>query len=383
MSRLRQTKKFLNDNGIKRNAFLVYLGYYPFRLKYKIGLLTYLENNLFDKKQDHEQFFNHLHTYIHSWKHLKKIQKQRFSKIWFFFHKIHYFFCKFLYPGLDAMDYFRYKFYRLPHSKRKTFITERKSGKLNDHFNPHNELTTDAYTSLDDKSKFNVLFSEFIHRDWIDSFSSIDEQVQFCLKHQPVFFKPISSGAGNGVEKLSFQNKNDAKDFFERHKNFMYIIEEAIQQNKTISLLNPSSINTIRINTLLHNGEVHIICAAMRFGKENSDVDNYSLGNFVASLDIESGKINSHAVNQNLEQIKRVSLTGTDIIGLQIPCWEEIKSLVKKAHVKIPQLKYIGWDVAINDKNEPLLVEGNTYAGVELQQHPSLDGKKYLYKKYW
>ena len=383
MNKLRQTKKFLKDNSINRNAFFVYLGYYPFRLKFKIGLSIYLENNLFDKKEDHDQFFNHLHTYIHSWKHLKKIQKQKFSKKWFFFHKIHYFFCKFLYPGLDAMDYFRYEFYRLPHLKRKAFITEGKSGKLNDHFNPFNDSTKSAYASLDDKSKFNVLFSEFIHRAWIDSTFSIDDQVRFCLNHQAVFFKPISSGAGNGVKKLIFQDKDNAKEFFEKRKNSMYILEEGIQQNKTISLLNSSSINTIRINTLMHNGEVKIMCAAMRFGKENSNVDNYSLGNFVASIDIENGKINSHAVNQSLEQIKHVSFTNTDILGFQIPCWEEIKSLVKKAHNKIPQLKYIGWDVAINDKNEPLLVEGNTFAGVELQQHPSLDGKKYLYKKYW
>lgn len=383
MSKLSQTKIFLEDNNIRKSAFLVCLRYYSFRLKYKIGLLVYLENKLYDRKIDHTEFYNHLHSYIHSWKYLKSIKVYGFSKKWFFFHKIHYIFCKFLYPGLDASDYFRYEFYCLPHLKRKTFITEGKVGKLNAHFNPLNETTKSAYSLLDNKAKFNKHFSEWIHREWIDSANSIDELVSFCLQKKVVFYKPLESAAGSGVEKIIFKDEKSAKSFVLNHKNLNYILEEIVVQNKTMSLLNQTSINTIRINSIEYNGQIIITSAAIRFGKESSNVDNYSVGNYVASIDINTGKINSHAVNQKCEQIEKVSSTNTTLLGFQIPKWSEIKELVVKAHKKISNLRYIGWDIAINDKNEPLLIEGNTYAGAELQQHPSLEGKKYLYKKYW
>ena len=55
--------------------------------------------------------------------------------------------------------------------------------------------------------------------------------------------------------------------------------------------------------------------------------------------------------------------------------------LVKKLHLEIPQVRYIGWDIAFTN-NGPELVEGNEYPGYGLLQFYKLyDGKKTGHKK--
>ena len=51
------------------------------------------------------------------------------------------------------------------------------------------------------------------------------------------------------------------------------------------------------------------------------------------------------------------------ILNFQVPQFEEAKKLVLEAAKEIPEIKYIGWDVAISDKG-PCIIEGNSYPGV-------------------
>ena len=44
--------------------------------------------------------------------------------------------------------------------------------------------------------------------------------------------------------------------------------------------------------------------------------------------------------------------------GFRIPYWNEVRELVKNVHAKLPDIRSIGWDVAITP-NGPVLIEGN------------------------
>ena len=66
------------------------------------------------------------------------------------------------------------------------------------------------------------------------------------------------------------------------------------------------------------------------------------------------------------------------ILGFQVPCWEEIKALVKEAALVTPQLRYMVWDVALTPDG-PVIIEGNSLGGLTLQQFPRRMGKRYLY----
>ena len=72
--------------------------------------------------------------------------------------------------------------------------------------------------------------------------------------------------------------------------------------------------------------------------------------------------------------------TGITFKGFQYPCWDKVISVVKEMAKLIPQMRHIGWDIAINYKGEAILIEinGNRPA-VDLQQSPDNTGRRYLY----
>jgi len=53
--------------------------------------------------------------------------------------------------------------------------------------------------------------------------------------------------------------------------------------------------------------------------------------------------------------------TGIQIIGAQIPKWEELLALVEELVKIIPEQKYVGWDLALTT-NGWCMIEGNDRA---------------------
>lgn len=383
MNIIKTIKKYKKENKIKRSTLGMLIDYFVFRLKYHIGIYDYLNNSLFDKKIDHSNYYNNLHTYIHKWRNCVKYYAKEKKRSWIFFHHIEYLFFKVLYPGLDAMDYLRYEFYSLPHKKRKAFITEGFLKKMNNHFNPKNSITNDYYNVLDNKIRFNSFFNDFIKRNWISSKEDYSHFFDFCNSNKTLFLKPASGGGGSGIEKVTINSESEIEEVFNRINNKDFILEEPIIQSDELNRLNRSSVNTIRVYTVIYNNDVVVIGATLRIGNGKGVTDNYSSGNYAANIDIEKGMVDSTAVSQFGERILHHPVSKVPIAGFKIPNWNLVIEAAKSAHLKIKQLRYIGWDVAIDKNNVPLLVEGNTFAGVELQQHPLLIGKKYIYKKYW
>ena len=62
--------------------------------------------------------------------------------------------------------------------------------------------------------------------------------------------------------------------------------------------------------------------------------------------------------------------------------WKEIIETVKQAAYVVPEVKYVGWDLAIGKNNEIIMIEGNDNAARDVQQMPDQKGKWLLYKPY-
>ena len=50
---------------------------------------------------------------------------------------------------------------------------------------------------------------------------------------------------------------------------------------------------------------------------------------------------------------------GMELIGWQVPCWQEAVDLVKQLAMVVPSNRYAGWDIALTDKGW-CMVEGNS-----------------------
>ena len=74
--------------------------------------------------------------------------------------------------------------------------------------------------------------------------------------------------------------------------------------------------------------------------------------------------------------------TGITFIGYQIPMLPEAIALAKKAAMVIPQMRHVGWDIAITPDG-PVIVEGNEHPGTDLcQLAPHYPEKRGLWPYY-
>ena len=64
--------------------------------------------------------------------------------------------------------------------------------------------------------------------------------------------------------------------------------------------------------------------------------------------------------------------------------WEEVLTMLEKAAARVPQIGYVGWDVAITEY-EPVIIEGNNdggYVGYQLAELSNGCGLKEVYQKF-
>lgn len=68
--------------------------------------------------------------------------------------------------------------------------------------------------------------------------------------------------------------------------------------------------------------------------------------------------------------------SGMRFKGTKIPFWNEVLELVNHLGRLIPEVGYVGWDIAITETG-PIVIEGNTTPGYTYFQIPELlkDGK--------
>ena len=292
--------------------------------------------------------------------------------------------------GAGYVDYDVIGFYKLNHAQRKTMLTRGINNKFVKQLN-----NKEYWHIFDNKNEFNTTFAKFVTRDWIYPVSENKEAVMKWLeKHEDFFAKPNNGQCGKGIEKINVQSldiflkeKLKGNSYFQKENNKMKsevnanldelykylvenkleLLEEPIKQHEKMNELNPSSVNTIRIVTVMNEkSEVTILAAFSRIGN-GKHVDNFNSGGMTAKIDINTGKILEEAVNKKGEIFEKHPVTGSIIKGFQIPNWNEAKNMVKEAAKLSPNVRYIGWDVAITIDGVTL-VEGNQFPGHDIYQ---------------
>ena len=274
--------------------------------------------------------------------------------------------------GAGYVDYDVIGFYKLSSKQRKTMLTRGINNKF------VKKLNEKEYWHLfNNKNEFNDMFNEFLKRDYIYPISDKkDETIEWMKKHRVFFAKPNDGQCGKNIEKIKVEDyQEDYEKLYQYlNDNKLFLLEEPIIQCEEMNKLNSSSVNTVRMVTVMNEkGEVTIIATFSRIGN-GKVVDNFNSGGMTARIDVESGKIIEDAVNKNGELFEKHPLTGTKIKGFQIPNWNEAKEMVKNAAKKSKHVRYVGWDVGLS-VNGPVLVEGNQFPGHDIYQVAEKIGK--------
>lgn len=265
--------------------------------------------------------------------------------------------------GAGYTDYYSFGMYDMNTKQRETVLTRGKNNSYVAMFNPK-----EYWHIFDNKNEFNEKFEKYLKRAWIYlENTSFDEFKKFIEPFSEVIAKPNNDSGGHGIEKIIVKDYESLEELYEYlMKKKLYLLEEIVVQHKELSAINPSSVNTIRIITLLHNNKVNFITAFLRIGNKNSFVDNTSSGGMLTMIDINRGVTLYPACDGNMNIYEFHPSTDKKIKDIKIPYFKETKNLIKELAIIVKDVKYIAWDIAITDDG-PVVIEGNPYPGYYYQ----------------
>lgn len=151
------------------------------------------------------------------------------------------------------------------------------------------------------------------------------------------------------------------------------VVQEGIRQNSVMATLNPSSVNTLRLLSLLKkDGSVKIYSVIVRMGIGEAKVDNASSGGITCGV-LPDGHLKPIAFNPLGVRFEEHPTTHIQFDQIVIPHYQEIRDKIEKLHLQVPHFRMISWDVAIDSLNEPVLIEANLCDG-ELDFHQLNNG---------
>lgn len=188
----------------------------------------------------------------------------------------------------------------------------------------------------------------------------IDRAIELCQCEKEIIIKPsISSKWGRGIEFVdTSQNGPDSLLLLLKNRGRNFVIQKVIQQHHNMAWLNADSINSIRIQTLLWNNQVHVLSSLVRIGVKGCRIDNPHSSNGVSCVLTPEGKMIQTAYDREWNPMD-VLPNGSAPDGFEVPFYNRIIETVKKLQYRVPHSRLVGWDMTVSDDGEPILIEAN------------------------
>lgn len=279
--------------------------------------------------------------------------------------------------GVTLIEYNQYRFYWKSKPERRKFVCFPEFEKIIEVSN-----NKDYYKYFDNKPLFNKTFDQFMGRQWLDMTDARESEFQKLMESNSVLFvKPVNGMCGRGAYILHKDEIKDMAQIFQKLKQEEAIVEEVVRQHHEMDEFNDTSVNTLRVVTMLKpDNQVQIMAALVRLGRKGEVVDNFHNYGIAALIDIETGIIKTTGVDRNFRRYVLHPDSKKTIPGFQIPSWEKIVVAVTEAAYVIPEVRYVGWDLAIGRNGEVIMIEGNKSADHDVTQVTDQEGKWPLYE---
>jgi len=257
---------------------------------------------------------------------------------------------------------------------------------------PFKEHIAENYFQIINKpnGKVNVVPLNDCPKEYESSYEGI---LKLLRNKKDLAFKMASGTHGEGFKKLSYRrgmyfinnefcHVNDILELLSNVDRY-YLITEYIYLHNDLRIIYPESANTVRIMVINENGLDPFIGAAyLRIGSESSGViDNVGFGGVFAKVDVDTGKyyegemLASHIITKS----PRHPDTGVLIEGV-LPNWNLVKKRIIEICKYIPQLEFMGFDIAITNKGF-VIFEINVHQ--DLHRYPNYSPlvKEYFQRK--
>ena len=259
--------------------------------------------------------------------------------------------------GFSPYEYFSYNLVNKEFNSRRAFLSDREVMNIVHRYNDSKEIKI-----LNDKFKTYQMFSAYYGREAICVEHEEDRSrfMSFAAGKQAVVKKIVNEAMGRGVELIPIEEGLNLDELFtsliEIQKKL--IIEDLIIQHNDMAAFNPSSVNTIRIITFNTTKGIIAPFCFLKVGRKHSFVDNGGAGGLLVGVDIDTGITNTQARDELGTVYEIHPDSGKRFKDFVIPEFDQAIALALKASNMIPNVKYIGWDLAYTNEGW-IIVEGN------------------------
>ena len=264
----------------------------------------------------------------------------------------------YLYFGVTPNEFVLFDFLNKSFRDKGSFLPDQLKDKLSMQTTGLDKFKRD----LQDKYHFYELLSPYFKRRLLKLDSTITFEMfdAFCKEQQNVFIKPLNASYGIGACKFEYDS-NECRILYDRlteDSETEYVVETLISQADVMAKFNLSSVNTVRLPTILNDKGFHVLGAFMRTGRKGSIVDNGGSGGIISAIDTNNGKVFSDGIDEKGFKYSKHPDSGITFKGFIIPSWEELLKMAETAHRHLKGHKYVAWDFAYTSEGWAL-IEGN------------------------
>jgi len=254
--------------------------------------------------------------------------------------------------------------YKMYHLNRTTLEEKRAYLNDNDRKRLIKEINTEAtFDMLNNKYALYEKLKDYFGRE-LYAVNSEEDFEGFCdyVSRHPVFVcKPLNDSLGRGISLVTIEPGADLRAEFRSllDEKLTFLMEERVICDERLAAFNRDSLNTVRLITYYDGEQVSFMGGFLRTGRPGSFVDNAGAGGIFSSVDCATGRLNSVGGDENGNLYEEHPDSHIRYYGFQLPDWQKALELGKKVCEEIGERCIIGWDLALNDRGDWVIIEGN------------------------
>ncbi len=268
--------------------------------------------------------------------------------------------------GARPIDYYRFEFYLKNRFARNRYLTFYRYMRLTKKLAIHS-----SGISADKVAEYKT-YSDFIHRPWFKASKTTTKKeiLTFIANNKRVIAKPNKGEQGHGVMLFDYTDDNSSsiEQLMQLLKTEDFVVEGAVINCDKLKELNPSSLNTLRVVTMIDSrNNPHIIGGWLRVGAPGKVVDNWGGGGVGYNVDMQTGIIDRPGRDKLNNAYLHHPGSNIAMPGFVVPEIDKIRQIVTKLAMVRPDARYVGWDLAISPTGIEL-IEMNFPPGHDMMQ---------------
>lgn len=240
---------------------------------------------------------------------------------------------------------------------------------------------TPKITFMSDKNNIDILFPDVkapetifyriegyyydVERRRISEQEAEDKCLDFVSKGRSLILKPARESEGHGIVFLKpDKSREENEKVFRSTGDKDYICQVVIENHESWRYSSCKGLNVARINTMNLDGTPEIMSSYLKMAIQDLEVVNVSLG-ALGILINDDGTLAGRAIDLYNSEWRYKLPDGSDFKGRKLYNYDKVKETVLKMAGRVPELKAIAWDMAVDIEGNVNVIELNASGGTD------------------